>query len=499
MQEDLATIKNKYGEKFSHLCRSLFPTILENKGILPNLLEVSFAPNKFLYDDLIRTDSVYKFKDYIYSLYDVEKNEIVTDKSPEELLNEKGYVLYECHSEEDIKKFSKYYAPNEELCTFYDENRLDRCYVFFAVRKDVDNIKREDYSHPERQDAYGTSVISIQFTKGAVNTLSIKNRYNHRVNNPDATFNNNLDNINKGLTTSFEKKYNLRVNSYDNKMYLPGYVLANDGRFYKYNYEINNIYYGTDNIIVDNFSVINKYSKDKARYIVLDYFILDLKEKKIIKYDDKVSDSFVDGIVNIDKIEVRKTSDSNKHIFIESNGNNIEIIINNTNEIIGYKNNGLEKIGDNFLKENVSLQHLEMKNVKSIGDRFLYRNNSSLEYADLNGVKEIGDYFMFSNTSLKNLCMSNVKHFGDNCMYYSQAEQLFLSNLESVGNNFLRFDANLVEFVAPDLSNAGSGLLEHFSPIYESDFIVNPALKNKFPYLNFHSDEVKEEKGRGSL
>ena len=38
-------------------------------------------------------------------------------------------------------------------------------------------------------------MISIQFTKDDAHTLSIKNRYNHSVNDPDATFSNNLDNI----------------------------------------------------------------------------------------------------------------------------------------------------------------------------------------------------------------------------------------------------------------------------------------------------------------
>ena len=37
------------------------------------------------------------------------------------------------------------------------------------------------------------------------------------------------------------------------KLYIPGYTVAEDGKYYKYNYEINNIYYCPDNIIIDNF------------------------------------------------------------------------------------------------------------------------------------------------------------------------------------------------------------------------------------------------------
>ena len=35
--------------------------------------------------------------------------------------------------------------------------------------KDVDKIKRKDFPNPTRQDAYGTSVISIQFSRGSSN------------------------------------------------------------------------------------------------------------------------------------------------------------------------------------------------------------------------------------------------------------------------------------------------------------------------------------------
>ena len=35
---DLEIIKKKYGEEMSHLCRTLFPTILEQEGELSNIL-----------------------------------------------------------------------------------------------------------------------------------------------------------------------------------------------------------------------------------------------------------------------------------------------------------------------------------------------------------------------------------------------------------------------------------------------------------------------------
>ena len=134
----------------------------------------------------------YQFQNFVYSFTEEKDVDEPVTKTPSELLDEAGYILYECHTEEEIQSFKKYYAPGEALCTF-SGGRLNRCHVFFAVKKDVEKIKREDFKSPRRQDLYGTSVISIQFSREISNTLSIKNRYNHTVENPDATFSNNLD------------------------------------------------------------------------------------------------------------------------------------------------------------------------------------------------------------------------------------------------------------------------------------------------------------------
>ena len=191
MIDDLKVIRKKYGERMYHFCRESFPTLLEEPGKLSKLLSDNFYESHFLFYDIVADGKEDEFKNYIYSLVDVENNnELVQIKTPEELMSEAGYVLVECYNEGDIQAFRKYYAPGEELCTFYG-GRLNRCRVFFAVKKNVSDIKREDFKNPKRQDEYGTSVISIQFTKDGTNTLSIKNRYNHTVNNPDATFSNN--------------------------------------------------------------------------------------------------------------------------------------------------------------------------------------------------------------------------------------------------------------------------------------------------------------------
>ena len=175
MIDDLKVIRKKYGEKMYHFCRESFPTLLEEPGKLSKLLSDNFRESHSLFDDIVANGKESEFKNFIYSLVDVENNnELGMTKTPEELMSEAGYVLVECYNEEDIQKFRKYYAPGEELCTFKG-GRLNSCRVFFAVKKNVLDIKREDFKKPKREDEYGTSVISIQFTKDETNTLSIKN------------------------------------------------------------------------------------------------------------------------------------------------------------------------------------------------------------------------------------------------------------------------------------------------------------------------------------
>ena len=118
---DEKRIRKLYGENMWHLCRSLFPTILETPGLLSKLLEDHFYPSKFLYDDIIESKMEVDFKDYIYNFIDVENNnQIITNKSVKELLNEAGYDFYECHTEEDIQTIEHYIFELEiKLSNFF--------------------------------------------------------------------------------------------------------------------------------------------------------------------------------------------------------------------------------------------------------------------------------------------------------------------------------------------------------------------------------------------
>ena len=464
MINDLINIKEKYGERMMHLCRKNFSTILENEGLLFYLMGSHFAYSRFLYEDIINNSLEDRFRNYIYSLLEPVRELPIVSESPKELFSMAGYDLYECNTVLEVNSFSKYYSVGEGLCTFRNIiDRLDKCYVFFAVRKDVATIKREDYFNPQRQDKYGTSVISIQFTKGEINTLSIKNRYNHSVsNNPDATFSNNLENIMPGLTKSFERDYGLNISQNNcGDLEIPGYVRANDGKFYKYNYEINGVYYCTDNIIIDNFEVIRDY-QEKEKYIIIDYFIIDLVNKRISLYDKSISDSFVTGLDNIKKMDIVKFSETGSKkitVFLDG-GTEACIEIDKCNRIVSYSNGSLENIGDSFLYYNKYLEKIDIPNVLRIGNGFLYSNNL-LSILNIPKLLEIQDGFLCMNNSVGCINIPRVISIGNDCFRNNdKIESLYMSNLNKVGNNFMSKNKRIREVSFPNLILVGDYFLQ---------------------------------------
>ena len=480
MNSDLAKIKKYYGENMAHLARELFPSILEQEGLLFSLIDSKFNHSKFLYDDIITNNLKYNFKNFIYNLIDDNPYEVITDKKPDELMDEAGYNLYECKTLSDIQKFRKYFKPKEELCTFNDPNRLETDYVFFAVKKNVDEIKEEDFLVPSRQDEYGTSVISIQFSKEEINHLSIKNRYNHSVSNPDATFSNNLENIIPGLTYSFAHTYNLNIYSNKYKFELQNYYQANDGKFYKYNMEINNIYFCPDNIIIDHGKVITDY-KDKSRYIFMDYFIIDMKEKNIFCYDKRMDDSFLEYYNRFNKVEIKKTKNG-RNLKLYLDNKIVKISVDKQSCITSFEDEKIEEIGDSFLAYNTSMESINLSNVKKIGAYFLY-DNTCMKKMNLEKVERIGNDFLYSNNSLINLRLPSIQKIGNDFLYKNERlSYLDISTIKEIGSSVLWNNRYLKVLYLPNVIKIGDKFLFNntfleniYAPLLEEvgDYFLN--------------------------
>ncbi len=493
MSEELKQIKKIYGEDMMHLCRESFPTILENEGSLLKILTDHIASTKELAKELKLHGYNDSFKEWIFSLLNLKTIKYIdTGKTPFQLMNEAGYDLYECHCESDIQSFKKYYEKDEVLCTIYNGNRLNRCYVFFAVKKNVDDIKREDFDNPQREDEYGTSVISIQFSRGECNSLSIKNRYNHTVVNPDATFSNNLENIIPGLTKSFENYYGLNIHQNDkrgNRKYdyfydYLSYTLANDNRYYHYYLERNGKYYCDNNIIIEYGRVYTKYA-NKKRYLLMEDYVVDFQEKDIMLAGDEYNiDSFIQsikGVGIIRKIEVTKNGDDKIIRFGYDYDKSVIVEISKYNYIIRYENNYVEVIGDDFLWLSPYLISISLDNLKRVYNRFLYHNptileislpnledigedflrfNESLNKISLPKARNIGEYFLENNNVLTSIYLPNAVNIGD-CFLHKNTKltSIFLKNAEYIGYSFLSYNKMLREIALPKVKTIGNFFL----------------------------------------
>ena len=482
MNEDLKKIKDMYGEKMMQICRRNFSTILDKPGLLFEILSKHIAPTRTLADDIEKNEFENYFREFVFAFVNNKERVLVdTGKSPYELMDEAGYRLFECHTESDIQSFKHYYKSGEELCTFHGD-RLDRCRVFFAVKKNVSEIKREDFKVPQREDKYGTSVISIQFSHGLLNTLSIKNRYNHTVDNPDATFFNNLENIIPGLTKSFEKNYRLNIISETNDNYnflvesLPytlGYIPLKDEdgneietddkekvekKYYRFNLEIDGTYFCENNIIIKDGKVIDDYSKDKGRYIIADNYVIDTHEKTIYPYEakeeDREKDSFVKSIKEVGEIKniTLQKDNGNRIIKIKyTNGKEVFITIDKTNSIVGYKNEHIDKLHAGFMMNNRKLQKLSVDNVVVIEPGCLFRN-MWMEELTLPKAQCLGEYFFANNKCMKKLIVPSALEFGKSVLMKNTAlEELVAPALERIGSEVLLDNQSLKKLYLPSV------------------------------------------------
>lgn len=269
-------IKKQNGESFAKVLRDFHNGILE----VPDIIQI------VRYAGHTAKDAEANIKYYV-SLVTKEEDEAGDVKEdPFTLLDQAGYDAFYADTAEKQDSISRYFKGDEKLCTFGTQ-RYNNYFIINAVKKNVDSIKREDFLGKEqRQDDYGTSVISIQVSrKGGF--ISIKNRYNHAVSGCDNTFKSNPDNIIKGLSASIQKYFNVSFST-KNSVLAEGFVLVGRNVF-KQNREINGIIYG-DIAYVKN-GVIHEVDKTKG-FFLMDYFIWDDSSKTFSIVDETIDECF---------------------------------------------------------------------------------------------------------------------------------------------------------------------------------------------------------------
>lgn len=278
-------IKKQNGETFAQTIRNYDNGIFD----IPNIVTIV----KYAWRD------ARPILEYLESLKNIKIDSIEEIKDPFMLLSDAGYNAEYADTLEKQNKIQEYFEPTERLCTFDDNTRYKRYYIINAIKKNIDDIKREDFKNPQREDIYGTSVISIQILKKG-GFISIKNRYNHSVLSPDNTFSSNPDNIIEWLGSSLKKYFNVDFSAQEQN--LPNGFTVVNGNIVKYLYEINNVYFGK-----------NFYAKDgeitipPSHHILMDYFIYDNKEQKLIDIADigiSLNDKNKQTILNLARLRI---------------------------------------------------------------------------------------------------------------------------------------------------------------------------------------------------
>ncbi|MFI3261043.1 MAG: hypothetical protein R3Y13_04970 [bacterium] len=486
MNKELKWVKKNYSENMMQLCRELFPTILEEENILKTILVKTFYNHRCLAEDLISNDKKDDFKNFIFSYYNEMHNEESVEDDInydiEELLKNVNYNFFKVETNEELEKFKKYYIKEEILCTF-NSNRLKHSDIYFLIKNNVETIKRSN--KPNKEDDYSTSVLCVQFSKGTYNNISIISRYNHSVENPNATYGNNLELICKNLTNAFISKYKYNVpNIYRKYFEMPRYIQKN-GKYYKYNVESNGIYYCIDNITL---GYDGEKHYDKSKYILMETFLLSLSGEgiKILNCNKNfmIPDKNETFKVNV-KNEVDKDHKKIKIITLKDKRYEEDsvFIINDSNQIISIDMPNLVDVEDFFSRQRFDkLKCIKLKNVKSVSMNFLNKCYNleeiympNLEHVDsgfirYNNLKKISlpslktadDYFLYDSKYLEEVDLPSLKKVESDFMYKNIAvKKIDLPNIKEVGNNFLVSAVNLKWFRAEKLEKIQNNFLKN--------------------------------------
>lgn len=416
--------------------------------------------------------------DFLISLKGVEIAEHTVSKTPLQLLDEAGYDAYYADTLEKQNAIRHYYAnkatlraladegrisPNyayggEELCTFKDPSRFREYYIINAVRKDVDEIRREDFPNPKREDTYGTSVLSIQILKTG-GFISIKNRYNHTVQNPDNTLNSDPDRIIEGLSMAIKQHFNVDFSS--QAVTLPHNYIFINGQIIKYGKEINNIYIGDGFYVKDG--IVTTIDRDFQE--ILDYqFLLDKRSGTVTDVTGW-DGSFAQVLEN----EIR-----GKKLSVSRNKETQETIISvNGQELCAMK-------GGRFCR-------LTLWETTELPDRFLSGDDfQELEVFNAPKLKRIGNHSFTRNTCPMIVNCPEVEEVGDHSFERVSGAMIYMPKLKKVGNNTLDFWGPVLNHTLDCLEEVGNKSL-----IYVST--------SSFPHLkkvgDYFASSARYEKG----
>lgn len=432
-------IKKQNGEGFARILRD------------KNLLDIPDIAQLVKYAGHSAADAEKLFP-YLWSLKEFNEEKTTADGNPFELLDAAGYHAFEVHNLDEQNSIKHFFRDNEQLCTFHDPTRYQKNYMIHAIRHEVwrDPYAIQPSKKPERQDAYGTSVISIQISKRG-GFISIKNRYNHTVEFPDQTFHSNPDEIIPGLSAALKGYFHV---DWTQTVHIPdGFILKNFGRnILKVDFEVNNRYVG-DGFYAD-FDIVDI---DKSNQVQIDYFIWDNQTKQLRNptgcWDDfpRVFNEFIQ-----DKTVTITGKSPNQTILVDGK----PCIQLQDRQIVSLNLPGVKVLNGYFLYNNMALTELNMPDLTDTGASFLSRNEK-LAKINIPKLESVGNYFLANNTVLTELDFPNLIAIGDGFVDRNQIiNRINLPQLQYIGQRFLGQNRTLTELNLPMLQRIKSGFLD---------------------------------------
>ncbi len=346
---------------------------------------------------------------------------------PFALLDQAGYDAIHADTLEKQNSIACYFAPDELLCTFNDAARHQEYHIVHAVKKNVGDIHRADFTGKEkRQDAYGTSVISIQMLKSG-GFIKITNRYNHKVDGADNTFGSNPDSIIYGLSSALKKQFNVDFIASAEELRDDFVFVGN--QIFQFHMEINNIYYGKDAWVEKGaLHIVNKSAGDA----LFDGFLFDNKTKTLKKIDPASEDSFAD--------DFNRDYGGNKGLHTQS-GN----LLLDCDVLIGAKDSRITT--------------LHLPALTAMGNGCL-RDAEVLTQVDIPALTVMGDYSLCDAYALRRFDAPALTEMGAHCLNQAITLTQFVAPaLTAMGNSCLYDARSLTQFNAPALTKMGRACL----------------------------------------
>ena len=421
-------IKKQNGEAFAKAIRDYDARIFD----IPNLQELIQYAGR----------DAERLTPFLSSLLDIDKIKVQSGLNPFELLKKAGYNAFYADTERKKNSIKHYYANREAICTFRDSERHKNYHIIHCIKEGADKLKRSDFKgHEDRQDEYGTSVISIQILKTG-GFIKICNRYNHTVENPDNTFGSNPDNIILGLSDSLKKHFNVNFSiPYLSKYVLPEYYIIVQNHLIYYTLEKEDMYFG-DGVYVDGGEII-PIQKDYQFF--MKQYLFDLKAKTVTTFfyeDDKFANVLIEEM-------------KGKNIQRKKNENGFDLLLDGALFLSFDEDKNVTKarllkavsLPDDSFKGERSLTFFEAPNLSIIGNDCF--ENTSLNHFFAPNLIRMGAHCFSFGCDFEKLVFENLKSMGDSCFFNIDVKELYFPKLKEIPSHSLRCNRFLEKIYAP--------------------------------------------------